>query len=238
MPDILHHRDSAGTGDVPELSLVVPCYNEGAAIERFLARCGPVLERLGVAWEMVCIDDGSGDDTLELLIAAARREPRIKVLGLSRNFGKEAALTAGLEHARGAAVVVIDADLQDPPELIAEMLEKWRAGFDVVYATRRGRSSDTLMKKTTANLFYRIYNGLTTVTIPENAGDFRLLDRRVVEALNRLPERTRFMKGLFGWLGFKQAEVAYDRPPREAGETKFNYWKLWNFALDLSLIHI
>lgn len=216
----------------PELSVVVPCYNEGSALEGFFRRIEATLEGLSLSWEIVCINDGSDDDTLELLVAAARRDHRIKAVDLTRNFGKEAALTAGLEWVHGRAVVVIDADLQDPPELIAEMVAKWREGYDVVYATRASRPTDTLVKKATANIFYRVYNSITTVSIPHNAGDFRLMDRRVVEALNRLPERNRFMKGLFSWLGFKQAEVTYERLPRSDGKTKFNYWKLWNFALD------
>lgn len=232
MPENLHQRETARAADAPELSVVVPCYNEGEALEAFFQRIEAVLRDLGLPWELLCVNDGSTDRTLDLLIAKARNDARIKIADLSRNFGKEAALTAGLEMARGRAVVVIDADLQDPPEVIPVMLEKWRGGYDVVYAARSARACDSLMKKTTAGLFYRLYNSMTTVPIPANAGDFRLMDRRVVDALNRLPERNRFMKGLFSWLGFKQAEVRYERPAREAGESKFNYWKLWNFALD------
>ncbi len=218
--------------EIPTLSIVAPCYNEAAAIGTFFGRMRETLDQLGVAWEIVCVNDGSRDDTLALLVAEARRDARVKVVDFTRNFGKEAALTAGLETARGRAVVPIDVDLQDPPELIGEMLAKWREGFDVVYATRIARDSDTFMKRLTARLFYRLYNRLTTVAIPPNAGDFRLMDRRVVEAIKQLPERNRFMKGLFAWPGFRQTEVAYERRPREQGDTKFSYWRLWNFALD------
>jgi len=216
----------------PTLSIVAPCYNEAAAIGTFFRKMRETLDRLGVTWEIVCVNDGSRDDTLARLVAEARRDTRIKVVDFTRNFGKEAALTAGLETARGRAVVPIDIDLQDPPELIGEMLTKWREGFDVVYATRAARDSDTFMKRLTARLFYRLYNRLTTVAIPPNAGDFRLMDRRVVEAIKQLPERNRFMKGLFAWPGFRQTEVTYERRPREQGDTKFSYWRLWNFALD------
>lgn len=217
---------------IPTLSIVAPCYNEAAAIGAFFRRMREELDKLGVTWEIVCVNDGSRDDTLARLVAEARRDPRVKVVDFTRNFGKEAALTAGLETARGRAVVPIDVDLQDPPELIGEMLARWRAGFDVVYATRAARDSDTFMKRLTARLFYRLYNRLTTVAIPPNAGDFRLMDRRVVEAIKQLPERNRFMKGLFAWPGFRQTEVTYERRPREQGDTKFSYWRLWNFALD------
>jgi glycosyltransferase involved in cell wall biosynthesis len=154
------------------------------------------------------------------------------VINLSRNFGKEIALTAGLDHAAGQAIIPIDADLQDPPELIGEMIAKWREGYDVVYCTRRSREGETWLKRFTADYFYRIIGHLSQVTIPSNTGDFRLLDRRVVEALKQMPERNRFMKGLFAWVGFKQTALYFDRNPRFRGDTKWNYWKLWNFALD------
>lgn len=220
------------TKSAPELSLVVPCYNESDALGPFFERVTGGLADLGVSWEIVCVNDGSADDTLARLVAATRREPRLRVVDLSRNFGKEAALTAGLDAARGHAVVPIDVDLQDPPELIGEMLAQWRAGYDVVYAARRLRGTDSWFKRVTASGFYRLYNLMTTVEIPPHAGDFRLMDRRVVDALKLLPERNRFMKGLFAWLGFRQTCVYYDRPARQEGTTKFNYWKLWNFALD------
>lgn len=216
----------------PVLSVVVPCYNEADGLDRLFERLEGVLESLGLTYEIVCVDDGSRDDTLARLAAHHARNPAIKVIGLSRNFGKEIALTAGIDFASGDAVVPIDADLQDPPELIAELVARWREGHDVVYATRRTRQGEGLIKRTTANAFYRIIDRVSDVPIPRDTGDFRLMDRRVVDALRRLPERTRFMKGLFAWVGFRQTAVVYDREPRFAGRTTWNYWRLWNFALD------
>jgi len=225
-------QPDAATQLSPTLSVLVPCYNEADALGDFFAAVPPVLDGLGVAWEVVAVNDGSRDDTRDRLISAARRDARVRVIDLSRNFGKEAALTAGLDAARVRAVVPIDVDLQDPPELIGDMLAQWRAGYDVVYAVRKERGGDTWLKRITASLFYRLYNRMTTVAIPPNAGDFRLLDRRVVDALKALPERNRFMKGLFAWLGFRQTAIAYARAVRAAGTSKLSYWKLWNFALD------
>ncbi len=215
-----------------EISIVVPVHNEADGIEEFFAQLIPVLERLGTTWEVICVNDGSTDATLELLLEFHRRTPAIKVISLSRNFGKDVALSAGLDFTRGAAVIPIDADLQDPPELIAGMVAKWREGFDIVFATRTRRHGDSWLKRTTARYFYGIFDRITDVPIPRNTGDYRLIDRRVVDVLVRLPERTRFMKGLFAWVGFKQAAITFDRHPRRAGETKWNYWRLWNFALD------
>jgi len=212
--------------------VVTPFYNEERAIDQFFRQVIGVLETTRSEWEIVCVDDGSRDRTLDHLLAAARTNPAIKVLQLSRNFGKEAALAAGLEASGGDVVVLIDADLQDPPTLISQMLDKWREGFDVVYGERRSRDQDTLGKRVTAHGFYRIFNALTPTPLPANAGDFRLMDRRVVDRVCELPERTRFMKGLFAWVGFKSTAVAYDRPGRIAGQSTWNYWKLWNFALD------
>lgn len=216
----------------PTLSVVVPMYNEEASVGAFFDRLIPVLEGLGVSYEVVCVNDGSTDGTQALLGEAHWRDPRIRVLNFSRNFGKEVALTAGLDHARGAAVVPIDADLQDPPELIGTMLERWRAGHDVVLAVRRRRDSDSWLKRHSAAAFYGLINRMGRIRIPANAGDFRMMDRRVVEALRGLHERNRFMKGLFAWVGYRQCEVVYDRPERVGGKSKFNYWRLWNFALD------
>lgn len=215
-----------------QLSLVVPMYNEEDALPIFLARVIPIVEKITPDYEILCINDGSRDDTLAMLMAENGRNPRIKIIDLTRNFGKEIALTAGLDFANGDAVVPLDADLQDPPELIPDMVEKWREGFDMVVAIRGDRSSDSFFKRVTANLFYRAIGRMGDVPIPANAGDFRLMDRRVVDALKRLPERTRFMKGLFAWLGFKQTTVTYARPPRAAGVGKWKAWQLWNFALD------
>lgn len=215
------------------LSIVVPFFNEGAGVEAFDQAVRQVLAGLhGYEVEIICVDDGSRDDTLERLLALLRSNPQYQVIELSRNFGKEAALTAGLEAARGEAVVPIDADLQDPPALIHALLAQWEAGADVVLARRVDRSTDGLIKRTTAGLFYRLHNRLADVGIPENVGDFRLMDRRVVDALKRLPERQRFMKGLFSWVGFRVAYVDYRRAPRAVGSTKFPGWKLWNFAIE------
>jgi glycosyltransferase involved in cell wall biosynthesis len=216
----------------PELSLVVPFYNEEDGCAAFFARIVPILEGLTPEYEIVCVNDGSSDRTCQLLVAEHLRNRRVKLLNLSRNFGKEQALTAGLDHAAGQAVIPLDADLQDPPDVIPELVAKWREGFDVVLAIRADRSSDSLMKRTSARLFYRVLGRLSECPIPADVGDFRLLDRRVVEALKLLPERTRFMKGLFAWLGFRQAEVYYVRAARAAGSSKWRYWRLWNLALE------
>ena len=216
----------------PTLSIVVAAYNEEDVLHLLFARLHSVLEGLGESYEIVCVNDGSRDRTAEILNAAHGADARIKVVHLARNFGKELALTAGLDYATGAAVVPLDADLQDPPELIAEFLRLWREGFDVVFAVRDDRETDSWLKRTTATAFYALLGRLSNVAIPQNAGDFRLMDRRVVDALKHLRERNRFMKGLFSWVGFRQTSIRYKRPERAAGRTKFNYWKLWNFALD------
>ena len=216
----------------PLLSVVVPMYNEEEGADLFFKRLEPVLKSITADYEIVCVDDGSTDRTLAHLTRHHVRDHRIKVLSLSRNFGKDTALSAGLDHATGQAVVPIDADLQDPPELISRMIAKWREGYDVVYARRSHRDTDDVQKRVTAGLFYRIHNWIADVRIPDNTGDFRLMDRRVVEAVKHLPEKTRFMKGLFAWVGFKQTGVEYRREARAAGTTKWRYWKLWNFALD------
>jgi len=178
------------------------------------------------------VNDGSRDLTLEKLVTHHRRNPAIKVIDFSRNFGKETALTAGIDHAQGRAVIPIDADLQDPPELIENLVAEWKKGFEVVTAVRKSRLGESWVKRTTASAFYRIIGRMSRVTIPKDTGDFRLLDRRAVDALKRLPERTRFMKGLFAWVGFRQTSVMFDRDQRHMGTTTWNYWKLWNFALD------
>ena len=224
--------DLAGPEAPPTLSIVVAAYNEEDVLDLFFARLEEVLGRIGESYEIVCVNDGSRDRTAEILAAARRRDPRIRVINLARNFGKELAMTAGLDHARGRAVVPLDADLQDPPELIADFVRLWREGYDVVYAVRNARDTDSWMKRTTAAAFYAMLNRVSNVEIPKNAGDFRLMDRRVIDALKGLRERNRFMKGLFSWVGFRQTSIEYERPRRAAGKTKFNYWKLWNFALD------
>jgi glycosyltransferase involved in cell wall biosynthesis len=215
-----------------ELSLIVPIHNERAGLDEFFGRLLPVMEKLGCSYEIISIDDGSSDGSLEQLLRWRERLPTLKVLSLSRNFGKEIALSAGFEHSSGAAAVPLDADLQDPPELIEQMVAKWREGFDVVYATRAQRNAESILKRVSARYFYRIFDRITDIPIPPDTGDFRLLDRRVVDILVRLPERTRFMKGLFAWVGFKQTALSFDRPERRHGRTKWTYWRLWNFALD------
>jgi glycosyltransferase involved in cell wall biosynthesis len=214
------------------LSIVVPMHNEAEVLGVFFERIEAVLGGLGLSYEIICVDDGSGDATLVGLVERARKDPAVKVIALARNFGKEAALTAGIEAAKGDVVVPIDADLQDPPELIADFLAKWEEGYDVVYGSRADRSSDTAMKRTSATMFYRIFNRVSDLDIPESAGDFRLMDRDVVEALKLLPERNRFMKGLFAWVGFRQIGVPYVRPERAAGATSWGYLRLVRFAID------
>ncbi len=215
------------------LSIVVPVYNESETVELFLANIDQVLgSRDDISLQLVFVNDGSADDTLDKLLVCQRRDSRLVIVDLSRNFGKEAALTAGLEVAEGQVVVPIDVDLQDPPELIIEMLEKWREGYDVVLARRISRDTDSWAKRASANWFYRIHNKIAEPKIPENAGDFRLMDRCVIEALKAMPESCRFMKGLFAWVGFRTAQVDYVRQKRVAGTSKFNGWRLWNFALE------
>ena len=224
--------DSRGDGSLT-LSLVVPVFNEVETVSLFLERVTQVFEKIpSINLDIVFVNDGSSDNTLKRLLELQQGNTTIRIVDLSRNFGKEAALTAGLKAAAGQVVVPIDVDLQDPPELILNMLEKWREGFDVVLGKRSSRDSDSWAKKQSANWFYRIHNKISTPEIPENVGDFRLMDRVVVDALNELPESCRFMKGLFAWVGFRTATVEYARPERIAGTTKFNGWRLWNFALE------
>ncbi len=215
-----------------KLSLVVPMYNEQEVLDVFFARAVAVLESLGMDFEIVCVDDGSRDATLPLLVRRAKSDPRIRVVALARNFGKESALTAGIDAALGDMIVPIDADLQDPPELIAEFVARWEQGYDVVYGVRGSRESDGYFKRKTASLFYRLFNRVADMSIPANTGDFRLMDREAVDALKGLTERNRFMKGLFAWVGYRHVGVVYDRPERAAGQTSWRYMKLFDFALD------
>src|SRR5947209_68671 len=218
----------------PLLSVVVPVKNEEQGILPFVARVGTILDHIAEneGWEILFVDDGSTDATLAVIVAANQRDPRVRALSFSRNFGKEAALSAGLDHARGSAVIPMDADMQDPPEVLPEMVAKWREGHEMVFGVRRSRDEDSFTKRMTAGLFYRAHNMVSTDKIPANAGDFRLMDRKVVDVIRAMPERNRFMKGLFAWAGFRQAAVEYDRTERETGRSKFNYWKLWTLALD------
>ena len=217
---------------MPRLCVVVPAYNESEGLRAFHARLGAVLDGLDLDGEVLYVDDGSRDDTYAVMCELRAADARVSTLKLSRNFGKELALTAGLDAADADAVVIIDADLQDPPELIPLLVQHWREGYDVVYGTRSTRAGETPLKKLTSSLFYRVMQRLSATPLPRDTGDFRLMSRRAVEALKQLRERQRFMKGLFTWVGFRQKAVVYDRDPRFAGSSKFNYWRLWNFALE------
>ncbi len=214
------------------ISIVVPVFNEYDSIRPFLTELKKALSEPDEKFEVLFVNDGSTDDTFELLQRLVKTDKTIRIIDLSRNFGKEAALTAGLDMARGDVVVPIDVDLQDPPELIPQFVAKWREGYDVVNGVRVDRSSDTIVKRNSSRGFYRLFNRLSHTALPENVGDFRLMDRQVIEAIKRLPERNRFMKGIFAWVGFRTCEIPYTRTPRVAGKTSWNYWRLWNFALD------
>lgn len=215
------------------VSVVVPLFDEEAVIERFHARLVPVMQSLGQPWEVIYVNDGSKDRSLQILSDLSSKWPEVAIVNLSRNFGKEVALTAGLDHARGDAVVVIDIDLQDPPEVIPELVAGWQAGFDVVYAQRRTREGETRLKCLTAAAFYRVMQKIGgPVRLPANTGDFRIMSRRSLDALLQLRERHRFMKGLFAWVGFPSTAVLYDRAPRAAGTTKWNYRRLWNLSIE------
>ena len=222
----------ARSGAAGSVSVVVPVFNEEAVLPEFHRRLAAVLDSIGAPSEIVYVDDGSSDGSSALLAELHAADARVAVVELSRNFGKEAAMSAGLDHAGGDAVVVIDADLQDPPELIPDMLRAWREGHDVVLMRRRSRAQESWVKKLTARAFYRAIGKIGTIDIPADVGDFRLLSRRAVAAVRRFPERSRFMKGLFAWIGFACREIEYDRDGRYAGATKWNYWQLWNFALE------
>lgn len=214
------------------LTVVVPAYDEAAGIDAFHARLMRALDALDLSCSVLYVDDGSTDATWARVCALHALDPRVRGLRLSRNFGKELAMTAGLDAAEGDAVVVIDADLQDPPELIDQFVARWRDGFDVVYGRRLERRGESWLKRVTASLFYRLIGRLSDTPIPADTGDFRLMSRSAVEALKSLRERQRFMKGLFAWVGFRQVALDYHRDPRHAGRSKFSYWRLWNFALE------
>lgn len=216
----------------PVLSLVVPMFNESGNLDKLFARLSEVMAELNVTYEIVCVDDGSRDDSVSRVLAHRERDPRIKVVELSRNFGKELALTAGLRHTAGQAVVMIDADLQHPPEVIKDMLEKWRDGFEMVIAIRRDREQESAAKRLAAKLFYDLFGRVSEVRLPPGAGDFRLLDRKVVDVLNAMPEHSRFMKGLYAWVGFRQTTIPFDVADRAHGETKFNLFRLYRLAID------
>ena len=217
----------------PVLSIVAPAYNEERNLAEFLLALVPVLESLGEPFEIVFVNDGSRDGTLGMLAAAASQDPRIKVVGLARNFGKDVALSAGLAHASGQAVIPIDCDLQHPVELIPQFVAKWREGHDMVLGVRSRRDEEGVLRRTASRLYYRVMRMMTSVEIPPNAGDFRLIDRKIIDVINRMPERHRFMKGIFAWPGFKVAAVEFQANTR-ANQTRssWSFFKLWRFALD------
>lgn len=217
---------------LPRISIVIPMHDEEQNIDYLFDRLFTIMSIIKADFEIICVNDGSSDRTLALLLKYHDCHPEIKVIDLSRNFGKEIALTAGIDYAIGQAVIPLDADLQDPPELIAELISKWQEGYDVVYAVRRSRQGESWLKRFTSKVFYKCIGQVSPISIPADTGDFRLLDRCVVEALKQLPERTRFMKGLFAWVGYRQTYIYFDRPERYGGQTSWNYWKLWNLALD------
>lgn len=224
--------ESAEKPVAPVLSLVVPMFNEAGNLDRLFDRLTQVMADLGESYEIVCVDDGSRDDTVARALEHRRRDPRIKVVELSRNFGKELALTAGLRHTSGQAVVMIDADLQHPPEVIKDMMREWRQGFEMVIAVRRDRDDESAVKRLAAKVFYEVFGRVSEVRLPPGAGDFRLLDRKVVKVLNAMPEHARFMKGLYAWVGFRQTIIPFDVAERAHGETKFNLFRLWRLAID------
>lgn len=220
------------SGQRPNISMICPFYNEEDIADLFLTSITTELDKLGRSYEVLCINDGSADNTLNILIQAKTKYPQIRILNLSRNFGKEAALTAGLDLARGDLVIPIDTDLEDPPSLISEMIHLSGQGYDVVLAHRTNRPYDSFFKKKSAGFFYKIHNKISNVQIHENVGDYRLMTRKVVDAVKLLPENQRFMKGIFAWVGFKTASIDYTRAERPAGKTKFSNWRLWNLAIE------
>lgn len=214
------------------ISIVCPIYNETKSINNFVNEILKLTVIRQSKYEIIFINDGSTDDSLSALLKIKKSNNNIRIISLSRNFGKEAALTAGLHFAKGDAVIPIDVDLQDPPEVIAQLISKWKEGFQIVLAKRVDRSKDNFLKRITANLFYKVHNKLAAHKIPANVGDFRLMDRQVVNEINKLPERQRFMKGLFSWIGFNTATITYSRPERKCGTSHFSFWELWNFAIE------
>jgi len=222
----------AATSSQKLISVIVPAYNEEEVIRSFHMRLVDTIDNMEENFEIIYVNDGSSDSTLKILKQFCAEDKRVGLIDLSRNFGKEIAMTSGIDHARGDAVIVIDADLQDPPELIVNLVEKWNEGFDIVNAQRESRAGETWFKKYTAHIFYRLIKRTTNVNIPEDTGDYRLLDRKAVDALAGLRERNRFMKGLFAWIGYNSVNIRYARDKRFAGTTKWNYWRLWNLAIE------
>lgn len=216
----------------PSISVVAPAYNEQDVLQEFYRRVTSVVSELGCSYEIVLVNDGSSDNTLALMHELHNNDPRVTVVDLSRNFGKEIALTAGLDHTHGEAVVILDADLQDPPELIPKMIEGWREGYEIIYGVRTQRDGETWLKKASASAFYRLIQRVSRVRIPRDTGDFRLMSRRTISEMGKLREQHRFMKGLFAWIGFPSKPIYYSRDARVAGETKWNYWNLLNLAVE------
>lgn len=214
------------------LCIIAPIYNEESNINLFYDRVTLVLKQTDLDWKILFINDGSSDKSSLILENLSNDNNRIQLLSFTRNFGKESALTAGLDYANSDAVIPIDTDLQDPPELILELVKYWQQGFDVVYAKRRSRKNETFLKLLTANLFYKFISKFSDITIPQNVGDYRLLSRRVVDDINKMREKNRFMKGIFSWVGYQSKEVLFDRDARNSGKSSFNFLKLFNFALD------
>ncbi len=216
---------------LPKYSLVVPIFNEEAVLPQLFARLDLVMAELDGSVEVILVDDGSRDRSSSLIEWQVEQDQRYRFIGLSRNFGQQIAATAGLDAARGQAVILMDADLQDPPELIHEMVAQWRNGFDVVYARRRARAGESRFKLLTASLFYKVMNRLTAIELPQNVGDFRLIDRQVLDAFRQMREQDRFVRGMFAWVGFRQTAIEFDRPERAAGETKWNFARLLRLAV-------
>jgi glycosyltransferase involved in cell wall biosynthesis len=214
------------------LQIIVPVFNEQEVVDLFYEKMKQILQTCAVDWTLLFVDDGSTDGTVQHIEFLQHKDVRVGFITLSRNFGKEYALTAGLDHADADVVVVIDVDLQDPPELIPQMLDLWHEGYDVVYATRKKRDGETFLKKATASWFYKVINSMSKISIPKDTGDYRLMDIKAVRAVNKLRESNRFMKGIFAWVGYKQKAIYFDRKQRVAGNTKFNMRKLFSFAID------
>lgn len=224
--------ETAGNGARRSLSIIVPAFNEAASLAAFWPRLLGVIDSLGLDTEVIFVDDGSTDDTFAQILSLRHADRRVKVVSLSRNFGKEVALSAGLDHVAGDAAIPIDADLQHPPEVIRDLVAAWQAGFDIVIALRRDRGTESAMRRMASSVFHRLFARLAAVQVTRDAGDFRLLSRPVVDALRSLPERSRYMKGLYAWVGFRQTTVDYDVEMRRAGETKWSLWRLWKLAID------
>ncbi|RAZ91583.1 glycosyltransferase [Mesorhizobium hawassense] len=222
---------NAAGRQAPVYSLVIPIFNEEAVLPLLVRRITALLDKLDGRAEAIFVDDGSRDTSVIFLRGMAAEDPRFRLIELSRNFGHQIAITAGMDAAAGDAVIVMDADLQDPPEVVLDLVAKWKQGYEIVYARRTKREGETLFKRITANLFYRVLEQMTSVDIPRDVGDFRLVGRKALDTFKRMPERDRFVRGMFGWMGFKQTAVSFERPERAAGETKYPFWKMVRLAV-------